>query len=72
MTLKGGDKMDNKEYINFLEERSEKLRKLESMIIDLQMNANDRPEEVRLSHDDLKMEVFRLWYFITYGKEYDL
>lgn len=64
--------MDNKEYINFLEERSEKLRKLESMIIDLQMNANDRPEEVRLSHDDLKMEVFRLWYFITYGKEYDL
>lgn len=64
--------MDNKKDINFLEERSEKLRKLESMIIDLQMNANDRPEEVRLSHADLKMEVFRLWYFVTYGKEYDL
>lgn len=60
------------EYIKFLEERSEKLRQLESMILDLQYNANDRPEEVRLSHDDLKMEVFRLWYFVTYGKKYDL
>lgn len=64
--------MENKEYIDYLEERNEKLRKLESMIIDLQKNANDRPEEVRLSHDDLKMEVFRLWYFTIYGKEYDL
>ena len=62
----------NKEYVLWLEERSEKLRQLESMILDLQYNANDRPEEVRLSHDDLKMEVFRLWYFVTYGKKYDL
>ena len=62
----------NKEYVLWLEERSEKLRQLESMILDLQWNANDRPEEVRLSHDDLKMEVFRLWYFVTYGKKYDL
>lgn len=64
--------MEDKEYIDYLEERNEKLRKLESMILDLQCNANDRPEEVRLSHADLKMEVFRLWYFVTYGKEYDL
>ena len=62
----------NKEYVLWLEERSEKLRQLESMILDLQYNANDIPEEVRLSHDDLKMEVFRLWYFVTYGKKYDL
>lgn len=61
-----------KEHIKWLEERGEKLRQLESMILDLQYNANDRPEEVRLSHDDLKMEVFRLWYFVTYGKKYDL
>lgn len=62
----------DEETIKWLEERSEKLRQLESMILDLQCNANDRPEEVRLSHDDLKMEVFRLWYFVTYGKKYDL
>lgn len=62
----------DEETIKWLEERSEKLRNLESMILDLQCNANDRPEEVRLSHDDLKMEVFRLWYFVTYGKKYDL
>lgn len=66
------DMTTNKEYILWLEERSKKLRQLESMILDLQYNANDRPEEVRLSHDDLKMEVFRLWYFVTYGKKYDL
>lgn len=62
----------DEETIKWLEERSEKLRQLEHMILDLQCNANDRPEEVRLSHDDLKMEVFRLWYFVTYGKKYDL
>ena len=62
----------DEETIKWLEERSEKLRQLESMILDLQCIANDRLEEVRLSHDDLKMEVFRLWYFVTYGKKYDL
>lgn len=62
----------DEETIKWLEERSEKLRQLESMILDLQCNANDRPEEVRLSHDDLKMEIFRLWYFVTYVKKYDL
>ena len=66
------DMTTNKEYVLWLEERSEKLRQLEHMILDLQYNANDIPEEVRLSHDDLKMEVFRLWYFVTYGKKYDL
>lgn len=61
-----------KEYLKYLEERSERLSKLERMITDLQANANDRPEDVRLNHDELKMEVFRLWYFVTYGKKYDL
>lgn len=61
-----------KEYLDYLEERSERLAKLEGMICSLQMNANDRPEEVRLNHDELKMEVYRLWYFITFGKKYDL
>ena len=61
-----------KEYLKYLEERSERLSKLERMITDLQANANDRPEDVRLNHDELKMEVFRLWYFVKYGKKYDL
>ena len=66
------DMNTSKEYILWLEERSEKLRQLESMIFDLQYNANDKPKEDKLNQDELKMEVFRLWYFITYGKKYDL
>lgn len=62
----------SKEYVLWLEERSEKLRQLESMILNLQYSANDKPKEDRLNHDELKMEVFKLWYFITYGKKYDL
>lgn len=61
-----------KEYLDYLEERSERLSELERMICSLQMNANDRPEKVRLNHDELKMEVYRLWYFIKFGKKYDL
>ena len=61
-----------KEYLDYLEERNERLSELERMICLLQMNANDRPEEVRLNHDELKMEVYRLWYFVTFGKKYDL
>lgn len=61
-----------KEYLKYLEERSEKLTKLEMMINSLQLNANDKPEESRLNHDDLKMEVFKLWYFVKFGKKYDL
>lgn len=64
--------MENKEYIDYLEERNEKLIRLESMIVDLQKNANDISEKDRLNHADLKMEVFRLWYFTNYGKKYDL
>ena len=61
-----------KEYLKYLEERNEKLTELEMMINSLQLNANDKPEELRLNHDDLKMEVFKLWYFIKFGKKYDL
>ena len=56
----------------YLEERNKKLTELEMMINSLQMNANDKPEESRLNHDDLKMEVFKLWYFVKFGKKYDL
>ena len=49
-----------KEYLDYLEERNERLVKLERMICSLQMNANDRPEEVRLNHEDLKQGEYRL------------
>ena len=61
-----------KEYLEYLKERNEKLIQLERMITSLQMNANDKPEGSRLNHEDLKMEVFKLWYFVTFGKKYDL
>lgn len=59
------------ETLGWLEENTVKLGELESMVRNLQYNANDKDGE-RLSYDDLKMEVFRLWYFVTYGKKYDL
>lgn len=59
-----------KEHLEFLEKQQERLFKIEGKILDLQMNANDRPEEARLNHEDLKMEVFKLWYFATFNKEY--
>lgn len=62
----------NKQYILWLEERSEKLRQLENIILNLQYSSNDKPKEDRLNHDELKMEVFKLWYFVTYGKKYNL
>lgn len=64
--------MEDKECINYLKERNEKLIQLESMIVNLQKNANDVPEKERLSYTNLKMEVFKLWYFINYNKKYDL
>lgn len=77
------DMTTNKEYILWLEERSEKLRQLESMICKVQYETNDKNEPIvfleKISKEDLydklsdaEMEIFRLWYFVTYGKKYDL
>lgn len=59
----------DEETIKWLEERSNKLMELESMIRQLQYNANDK-EEDRLDKDDMKMEIFKLWYFQNFGRKY--
>lgn len=73
----------DEETIKWLEERNEKLRELESMICKVQYETNDKDDPIiflgEISKEDLydklsdtKMEIFRLWYFVTYGKKYDL
>jgi hypothetical protein len=59
----------DEETIKWLEERSNKLMELESMIRQLQYNANDK-EEDRLDKDDMKMEIFKLWYFQNFNKKW--
>lgn len=62
--------MEDKEYLKFLEERNEKLLVIESMISKLQYNANDKDTN-RLDLNDLKMEVFKLWYFQKFNKKWE-
>ena len=59
----------DEETIKWLEERSNKLMELESMIRQLQYNANDKDED-RLDKDDMKMEIFKLWYFQNFSKKW--
>lgn len=61
--------MDKKEYLEYLESRNEKLMQLELMINSLQYNANDKKDNT-LTLDNLKMEVFKIWYYNKYNKEY--
>ena len=60
----------------------EKLRKYEDAINKAQRNANDGRadvlfyandiDEVKQIASDSKMEIFRLWYLVHTGKEYEL
>lgn len=59
------------ETLGWLEDNTMKLGELESMIRNLQYNANDK-DGIKLTQEELKMEIFRLWYFVQYGKKYDL
>ena len=59
------------ETLGWLEENTVKLGELESMIRNLQYQANDK-DGVKLNQEELKMEIFRLWYYVQYGKKYDL
>ena len=59
----------DEETIKWLEERNNKLMELESMIRQLQYNANDKDED-RLDKDDMKMEIFKLWYFQNFNKKW--
>lgn len=52
----------------WLEERNEKLMKLEGMINDLQHSINDMERITDIN--DIKMEIFKLWYFNLKEVEY--
>lgn len=59
----------DEETIKWLEERNNKLMELESMIRQLQYNANDKDGD-RLDKDDIKMEIFKLWYYQNFNKKW--
>lgn len=54
--------------VKWLEERNEKLMKLEGMINDLQHSINDMEKITDIN--DIKMEIFKLWYFNLKEVEY--
>lgn len=62
--------MNEKEHLEWLEEREKKLEQLESMIYKMQSEINN--DEKITDKEDIKMEIFRLWYFNRYDKKYDL
>ena len=64
-------KMTKKEYLEYLESRNEKLIQLELMINSLQYNVNDKKDN-EITKNEIEMEVFKLWYFNKYNKEYEL
>ena len=62
--------MEDKEYLEYLEKCYKKLVELEHMISELQYNANDK-ENNKLDLNDLKMEVFKLWYYQKFNKKWE-
>lgn len=62
--------LELKEHLQWLEEREQKLEQLESLICKMQSEINDN--EKITNKNDIKMEIFKLWYFNRYGKEYKL
>ncbi len=61
--------MTEKEHLEWLEEREEKLEDLERMINSMQREINN--DEKINDKDDIKMEIFKLWYFNRYNKKYE-
>jgi len=62
--------MNNEEHLQWLEEREQKLEQLESMINKMQSEINNDGKIT--DKEDIKMEIFRLWYFNRYDKKYEL
>lgn len=60
--------MNEKEHLEWLEERELKLEKLERMINYLQLIVNDNPRIT--TKDDIQMEIYKLYYFNSRNKEY--
>lgn len=62
--------MNEKEHLEWLEKREKKLEQLESMIYKMQSEINN--DEKITDKEDIKMEIFRLWYFNRFDKKYEL
>ena len=60
--------MNEKEHLEWLEEREKKLEELEKMIYSMQSEINNN-EKIN-NKDDIKMEIFKLWYFNNFNKKY--
>ena len=60
--------MIEKNNIKWLEDREEKLKKLESLINKMQYKINDNEEITDIN--DIKMEIFKLWYYNNTEIEY--
>lgn len=58
-----------KEHIEWLEEREKKLENIEHMIYMMQSRINDE-EEIR-NKDDIKMAIFKLWYYTHFNKYWE-
>ena len=61
--------MTEQEHLEWLEEREQKLEKLEMLIAKMQSEINN--DEKIDDKNDIKMEIFKLWYFNRYGKDYE-
>lgn len=61
---------EEKEKIEWLEEREQKLEEIERMIADMQYDINDN--ETIKDKNDIKMEIFKLFYYDRFNKKYDL
>ena len=59
----------DEEIVLWLRDRERKLEKLEDMIQTIQNQINDEEKITDIS--DIKMEIFKLWYFKDYNKEYE-
>ena len=75
--------MEDKEYLQFLEERDRKLRTIEDLIISMQYEINDSNnistkyiennlelEELYKIFSNAQMKIFELWYFTRFNKKY--
>lgn len=60
--------MKEKEHLKWLEEREQKLEQLEKIINNMQYDIND--DQSIQNKIDIKMEIFKLWYFNRFEKFY--
>ena len=63
------NKEELKDYVYWLEEREKHLEELETMIHNMQRQIND--DEVITDINDIKMEIFKVWYYNHFDKKYE-